>query len=661
MIQTAYPPSPGTGTRWRTRTFLTVFLLVLLGGIAYTFLRPAQYRSTATLSILKASPTAVVARAPGAALPDVGGAQQAESDPAAIVAEVHRLLAWPVLTGLQDRLRESLVDVPAPSANELQRMLAATAVTGTNVIELSAEGGSREALPLILQAWIDLYVEQRVSRKAEEGSSNRAELEQQRASIVQRLDEKRAELEAFRARHDIVSMESENNATVARTKGLNNALAEATKNLAETEAKVIAMRRDIAAGKLVLRRDDRTDVIAMQTRAREMREQLREVEKSYTDQYIQRDPRLRALKENLGVLEQKIAEQSSASQQAALAEAEQEFSGAEQTLASLRRQLDENKAAVMAFTARFAEHKALLAEVDQLEEMARLAQNRLVQAEMQEASRLPRVVVVAPPSYPETPIHPLYARDAAVSFGIAVGIGLLAVWMVDFLRRSDRPTVESQPLVHIALPGGGTLGNLGAPASPALSAPALALPSGPPLPRELSTDEVTALWNAASDQGRIVVAGLLNGLSAAELAILRGSDLDRDTGTLQTAGDAPRLLHLSEGLRAALEGCPAREAGPLLGEPGRAAFSSADLEGLIAAAAHDSGLSNPGEVGSDVLRHTYLAFLVRQGARFSDLPRVVGHIAPAAYSLYGPLSPPGPARPLDQIRLEYPLAIDAAT
>jgi uncharacterized protein involved in exopolysaccharide biosynthesis len=659
VIQTTYPPNPGSGSRWRTRTFVAVFLLVLGGGLAYTFLRPAEYRSSATLAISKATPTAVAARAAGSALPDVGGAQQAETDPAAVVAEVHRLLAWPLLVGLQDRLRESMPDA-ARSANELQHMLAANPVTGTNVIELSAEGESREGLPLILQSWIDLYIEERGSRQAKEGSSNRAELEQQRAGISQRLDEKRAELEAFRARHDIVSMESENNAIVARTKGLNTALAEATKKLAETEAKVTAMRRDIAAGKLVLRREDRSDVVTMQTRAREMREQLREVEKSYTDQYIHRDPRLRALRENLAALEHKIAEQSTAGQHAALAEAEQDFSGAEQTLVSLRRQLEENKAAVMAFTARFAEHKALLAEVDQLEEMARLAQNRLVQAEMHEASRLPKVVVVAPPSFPETHIRPFYTRDAAVSLGVAIGIGLLAVWLVDFLRRSERPAFDSQPLVHIAIPPGGSVGALGTTASPALAAPALALPSSPAPPRELSAPEVSALWSAAGSEGRVVLAGLLSGLTAAELTVLRGGDVDRDAGTVRAAGDSPRLLYLSSALRAALAGYPLRETGAVLGDQSHGPLSPADLEGLIAAAAHDAGLSNPGEVGSDVIRHTYLAFLVRQGARFSDLPRVAGHIPPATYSLYGPLSPPGPARPLAEVCVEYPLAGDAS-
>jgi hypothetical protein len=75
----------------------------------------------------------------------------------------------------------------------------------------------------------------------------------------------------------------------------------------------------------------------------------------------------------------------------------------------------------------------------------------------------------------------------------------------------------------------------------------------------------------------------------------------------------------------------------------------------VAAAAYDAGLATPADVTPDALRHTYVAFLVRQGARFADLGGRVGDIPPAAFVGYGPLSPPGPGRPLDEIRQDYPL------
>jgi len=83
-------------------------------------------------------------------------------------------------------------------------------------------------------------------------------------------------------------------------------------------------------------------------------------------------------------------------------------------------------------------------------------------------------------------------------------------------------------------------------------------------------------------------------------------------------------------------------------------LSSADVEGLIACAAYDAGLSNPTEVNSDLLRHTYAAYLVRQGARLADIGGIIGHIAPAAFREYGRLSPPGPGLSLERIDLVFP-------
>jgi site-specific recombinase XerD len=95
-------------------------------------------------------------------------------------------------------------------------------------------------------------------------------------------------------------------------------------------------------------------------------------------------------------------------------------------------------------------------------------------------------------------------------------------------------------------------------------------------------------------------------------------------------------------------------AGSALTDARGTALPVADLEGLIALAACDAGLANPEEVTSQVLRHTYLAYLVRQGAKLADIGGIIGHMAPAAFREYGRLSPSGPGLPLDQIDPIFP-------
>ncbi|MCU0971724.1 MAG: hypothetical protein MUF57_08050, partial [Gammaproteobacteria bacterium] len=155
--------------------------------------------------------------------------------------------------------------------------------------------------------------------------------------------------------------------------------------------------------------------------------------------------------------------------------------------------------------------------------------------------------------------------------------------------------------------------------------------------------------------GRVAVAALLNGLSATETVALRWADLDPAGGSVGVPGNPPRTLSLTPALRAALDGLSNPGEGPVLLAPTGAPFETADLAGMVAAAAHDAGIAVPAEVTPEALRHTYLAFLVRQGARFADLGRVAGYLPPASLMAYGPLSPPGPGRPLDGIELRYPL------
>lgn len=633
---------------------LHVFVVVLLGaltvGWGYTFGRPPVYRSEASIAISDPAPRHVVlppsapGSAPTAAPRDAGEA-------ASLQGETRRLLGRPVLFALREALRGRLPD-ELTSFESLQRMLEATPLPAGNIIELSAEGRPAEALPIVLEAWIDAFVAERTSRGVAEGSSERAEAEAQLRSFEQRLAEKRRQLEEFRSAHDIVSLEREENEVSARIKGLNTSHAEATKKQAELQARAEAMQRDIATGKTVVRREDRGDITGMENRARELREQLREAERSYTPQYMRLDPRLRAAQDNLEAIEKRMVEQRAVSQREALAEAEQDLASATRTTASLQQQLEESRAAAVRFNARFAEHKALVAELEQLEALQRQTQNRLVQAELDQASRLPRVTVVAPPSLPESHIRPHYARDAAASLGAALVLALLTVWLVEFLRRPPARAEAPSPLVHIALPYG-ERADAFARSLPA--APTLALPAAPARGRELAPADAAALWTAADAAGRLVVAGLLGGLAPAELSRLRWEDIDLAAGSCRVAGPAGRILPLGAACRAALEALSPATTGPVLATRDGAALIEADLAGLVAAAAHDAGLASPGDVSPETLRHTYVAFLVRQGARFADLGHIVGDIPPSAFVVYGPMSPPGPGRPLEQVATEYPL------
>jgi site-specific recombinase XerD len=66
-------------------------------------------------------------------------------------------------------------------------------------------------------------------------------------------------------------------------------------------------------------------------------------------------------------------------------------------------------------------------------------------------------------------------------------------------------------------------------------------------------------------------------------------------------------------------------------------------------AAYDSGLSDAHEVTPAILRHTYVAFLLQQGARFADIGRIVGRLPQEELSAYMRLAPAQARVPLEQV------------
>jgi hypothetical protein len=440
---------------------------------------------------------------------------------------------------------------------------------------------------------------------------------------------------------------------MAQLKGLNSALNDARNREINAEARFNAMRDNVAAGKGVQLPADKANIRNLEQRATDLRDKMKDLESEYSLKFLQMDPNYKAMRANLTRLEQQIEQERQAGSQQALQGAEEELVSARQTVLRLQKDLAGRKREAQEFTTRFAEHTALVNELRQLEGSADAGRQRLTQLEMGKSLAGPKVTILTQPSVPERPLRPDYWRDALLGVVGSAVLGLIAVWFVEFFKRSGVPRLEpaTQPIIHINYSPSPMLEV----AVPTFGAPALQLTESiARLPREISGPEVHALWAAASPDTRLVIAALLGGLSIDELAALRYEDIDFDADRVRVSAASDRSYSLREPLRHLLsERQAAGGAAPLTYTRG-AALSSADLEGLITCAACDAGLANPAEVTSEVLRHTYVAYLVRQGVRLADLGDIIGHVAPAAFREYGRLSPPGPGLPLGQIDPVFP-------
>ncbi|MDP3334760.1 MAG: hypothetical protein Q8S55_22660 [Methylococcaceae bacterium] len=160
-----------------------------------------------------------------------------------------------------------------------------------------------------------------------------------------------------------------------------------------------------------------------------------------------------------------------------------------------------------------------------------------------------------------------------------------------------------------------------------------------PLIRELSSHQLRILLNASNLKGKQLIGLLLSGLTFDEAATLKADQIDLENALITVGDSSPRTLGIGNALKTLLEqsgGHPAWDGdNPLLID---------DLNAVLICAAVDSGLPNPDEITAEAIRHSYIAYLVRQGLRLADLEQITGYLEPTVISSYSTYSPPQQGR-----------------
>jgi len=655
------PDADGTAAtrrinRRRFRVFMTVFLLVLIPGLLWNFLRPAEYRATARVQI-----------APGSteprASPSTVTAPELSRSPSELLTQVQILTSRPLLEKAGVALAKAGLPLAGSDpAARLRDMIRAEAVAGTDVVELTATGAWPEQLAAALNTLVGLYGEEMKASygtAAGEGMTD-ARQEMERLSVM--AQERRQRLDAFRSQSGVLSPEREENEAVARIKGLTSSLNTATEKVAVAEARLRAVKASIAAGRSGLQAKDDPTLSAMSTRASQIREEIRNMERVYTPEFMRMDPQARALQTRLAEMERQIEVQRAASQEAVLMASQEDVESARATVERLQSEINAQRGAMQSFSQRFTQAKSLEEDLAQIEKASREAQERVAKLAASERSRLPVMNLVEAASVPRSALGPNYLQDALLVLGTAFGLGFLAIWFVEiFNRQPPAPLPQATTLIVPQPWAGMPAGAPGALASerPAMlaadgnAAPAL-LGAAPPVLRELTHEEVGALLAAASGDTRFVLAALLMGLTADEVAGLCQGDFDTATGTLRIRGNASRSVTMPAWLAACRPASRGAPEAPLLQDAGGAALTSGDIQSMLGCAAFDAGLSAAAGVSPEVLRHTCIAWLVRQGLRFSELAALVGRPGADALARYAEIAPPGPKRSAAEIDLLMP-------
>jgi len=651
LVGVVYPDSQYPGfdpltvsrNRRRIRIFLSALVVSLTITLSYTFLRPAIYESSATVLV---TPPVIDERAG-----DVANAQYVE-------LELQFLTSHALLSSVLEKLSTTglLDNAPTLVLPELQEMLAAVSIENTNLIRLTASGPDKYLLPAVVNAWIDSYQEAHGEAVKAESESDSTEIGQQLNELKSKVEEKRLALDQFRKDYDIVSMERNENQILKKLSGLTDSLNKANEEKVAAQARLAAIRAAIAEGRPVVNSRGEDSLTNLEQRYVDIQEQLKALENEFTPRYMSVDPQIKGLVRKRELLEQEIGNKRREGQQVALAEAEQDRASAQQAVASLQRQLDEQKQQVMNFTTRFAEHEALQEELLQLETAYREVQERQLQIQVNASRQYPQITIKERAFLPEKPSYPHYMRDAGISVAASLLAGLLLLLLYDFLTRPARQAVGHDiKQVFVTSPEARLLDRAGDALLPQpMAAAALEQQS----PRELSQAEVMELLRNAGPDTRLLIVCLLSGLTAGEASALQWGDIDRDAGVIRIGGRNSRAVPVTPPLLAAIEEFePAafNADSPVWQDVSGNPLVSDDLAAMLLYSAHDAGITRPQDLTPESVRHTYIAYLVRTGVRLNDLVRLAGHLAPVTLAAYGSYSPPGAAAPLDSVDAVYPV------
>jgi uncharacterized protein involved in exopolysaccharide biosynthesis len=624
----------------RLTIFTTVCLFSLFLSLSIVFLQPAVYQSYATL--LTVTKTAI-------------DQASKEADIQHVTIQKQILLGSELLTETANRLHEK--DDEQTGVNltpaTIRDMLDVRPIIDTNLIEMVAEGDDPALLPRLINTWIDVYLDARAEEVARSKGSTIAMMQDELLTLTKKIELKRFELEQFRQQNAIVSAERQDNEAPARLKGLTESLNKASEEEVKAKARLDAIKKSVARGQAVVPNEDTRTLSALEKRAQELREQLEELDRQYTREYMALSPDLKVIPEKLDALENEIQHMRSKGQSIVMSEAEQEYAAARQTARSIQAQLDQHRQKAAEFTARFTQHDALKSDLEELEQLYRDTQSRLAQVEAQHTGKYPYVNVIEHAFLPHHPIGPSYLWNAIIATLASILLGLAAIWIFEFL------TYKEQEKLAIHLSGihlHNENNNLPSSSVNVTSTASKNLPQKPTQALEYSTTEeytpkqIARLFHTADIKEQQLIILLLSGLKLDEIVNLQHDAIDLTNNLLRIESPTTRTIPLHPVLVTLYQ-----EHGDCLIDSTGNRLNQKELEALLTCLQMDAKLRATDQIYAEALRHTYILYLIKQGIRLADLEPIVGSISPAELSQYGTYAPAEAEHSIEKINLFYPI------
>src|SRR5206468_9991228 len=135
----------------------------------------------------------------------------------------------------------------------IQSRLESVPIASTNVVELVATWHSPELLAPVLNTIVAVYQDRLARAFRSAASESTAQADDEVKKLEATVVAKRRDVESFRTRNDIVSLQRDENEVLARVRNLSTSLSAASDRVAAAEGKVRALNASVAAGKTAVR------------------------------------------------------------------------------------------------------------------------------------------------------------------------------------------------------------------------------------------------------------------------------------------------------------------------------------------------------------------------------------------------------------------------
>ncbi|AGH47689.1 tyrosine-type recombinase/integrase [Paraglaciecola psychrophila] len=625
--------------RWQV--LIGMFLLVLIITNALIWSQAPVYQSQSILHFSYKSKT------------DQGFADLAQQQ---ITLHQQRLKSNSVLSRVSQELEQGqglIIDVQT-----LFQALSVEASLTSRILSLKANGNDPQVLKPILDVLSKVYL-QLVESETE--VSNNVELQvssEQLALLEDKIANQQQSLELFALENNITSLERDENRVLSQTKNLGESLDQAVADQAQAKALLDSLTESIERGQEVIRPDDKSQIDDTKINLQDISAKLIALSEKYTEAYLERDPTIVSQQKKAQQLEQQLKVQMQTSQLKYIQDTQRDLNTANGKAKQLSTMLVQQVQLAQSFSQKLEQYKRLDNELKALQSQALIITNKQVAQEVSKPFEA-KITLLEPAFEPDFAIGPNYQFNTLLSLVVATIAAVFSLLLYSFIVRQK--VITAAPHNFVVMPrqannvGSSSLsyaqhGQLSTP-TPELPADPLKLSPITQTLRLLSTYECQALFSVANNQGKAIIGLLLSGVTINELWGIEKTNFSQHYSTLQIDSQFSRNIYIQKELAEALQvTCNKLKDEATIWSNIK---SNEDFLQLLVNIGHDAQIAFPGQLSLDVLRHTYLTYLARQGARLNDIEQVAGYTSPSDLALYRNVNQQGKLLDLEQIQTQY--------